>query len=137
MVRRKPRGSTWVSGSSLQSPGYYPKTNQCISQIDPESVSILAECSALCRSHRSERGRNASGRAVRPASNPYQDFPIAGGLPMRPHGQTKLGFFPLPLAEAQRLRNWLLFPERFSAIDPCVGVAGAFSHLLRHVRTHG
>ena len=24
---------------------------------------------------------------------------------MRPHGQTKLGFFPLPVAEAKRLRN--------------------------------
>ena len=23
---------------------------------------------------------------------------------MRPHGQTKLGFFPLPVAEAKRLR---------------------------------
>jgi hypothetical protein len=55
---------------------------------------------------------------------------------MRPHGQTKLGFFPLPVAEAKRLRNWLIFPERFSAIDPCVGDGVAFAHLLRNVRTH-
>ena len=50
---------------------------------------------------------------------------------MRPHGQTKLGFFPLPLAEAKRLRNWLSFPRRFSALDPCVGDGVAFSQLLR------
>src|ERR1700687_6007473 len=50
---------------------------------------------------------------------------------MRPHGQTKLGFFPLPVAEAKRLKNWLTFPERFSAVDPCVGDGVAFAHLLR------
>ena len=27
---------------------------------------------------------------------------------MRPHGKTKLGFFPLPVAEAKRLRNCLI-----------------------------
>ncbi len=27
---------------------------------------------------------------------------------MRPHGKTKLGFFPLPVAEAKRLRNCLV-----------------------------
>ena len=52
---------------------------------------------------------------------------------MRPHGQTKLGFFPLPVAEAKRLKNWLLFPERFSALDPCVGDGVAFAHLLQDV----
>jgi SAM-dependent methyltransferase len=55
---------------------------------------------------------------------------------MRPHGQTKLGFFPLPVAEAKRLKNCLVFPERFSALDPCVGDGVAFTHLLRDVRTH-
>src|SRR5258708_3622536 len=52
---------------------------------------------------------------------------------MRPHGQTKLGFFPLPIAEAKRLKNWLNFPERFSALDPCVGEGVAFGHLLQDV----
>ena len=28
---------------------------------------------------------------------------------MRPHGKTKLGFFPLPVPEAKRLKNWLAF----------------------------
>src|SRR2546425_5794727 len=50
---------------------------------------------------------------------------------MRAHGQTKLGFYPLPIAEAQRLKNWLNFPDQFSAIDPCVGDGVAFTHLLR------
>jgi hypothetical protein len=55
---------------------------------------------------------------------------------MRPHGQTKLGFFPLPVAEAKRLKTWLAFPERFSALDPCVGDGVAFAHLLREVTAH-
>ena len=55
---------------------------------------------------------------------------------MRPHGQTKLGFFPLPVAEAKRLKNWLTFPERFSALDPCVGDGVAFVRLLQNVASH-
>jgi hypothetical protein len=55
---------------------------------------------------------------------------------VRPHGQTKLGFFPLPVAEAKRLKNWLTFPERFSALDPCVGDGVAFAHLLHDVPAH-
>ena len=43
-------------------------------------------------------------------------------LHMRPHGQTKLGFFPLPIAEAKRLQSWLTFPERFSALDLRAGL---------------
>ena len=50
---------------------------------------------------------------------------------MRAHGQTKLGFFPLPLVEAERLRTRLHFDEQFSALDPCVGDGVAFAHLLR------
>ena len=49
---------------------------------------------------------------------------------MRPHGQTKLGFFPLPVAEAKRLRKWLVFPNQFSSLDPCVGDGAAFRALL-------
>jgi hypothetical protein len=51
---------------------------------------------------------------------------------MRAHGQTKLGFYPLPPAEANRLRSWLSFQEQFSALDPCVGDGVAFVHLLRN-----
>lgn len=51
---------------------------------------------------------------------------------MRAHGQTKLGFYPLPPAEANRLRSWLNFQEPFSALDPCAGDGVAFVHLLHN-----
>ncbi|MBV8051416.1 MAG: class I SAM-dependent methyltransferase [Acidobacteriaceae bacterium] len=49
---------------------------------------------------------------------------------MRFQGQAKLGFFPLPPSEAVRLKRWLSLPERFSALDPCVGDGAAFATLL-------
>lgn len=49
---------------------------------------------------------------------------------MRPHGKTKLGFFPLPIPEAKRLKGCLIFPTQFSALDPCVGDGLAFIQLL-------
>ena len=49
---------------------------------------------------------------------------------MRPQGQTKLGFFPLPIGEAKRLRKWLAYSDGFSALDPCVGNGAAFKALL-------
>jgi hypothetical protein len=55
---------------------------------------------------------------------------------MRLHGKTKLGFFPLPVPEAARLKNCLAFPSEFSALDPCVGDGVAFTHLLRGVTAH-
>ena len=58
---------------------------------------------------------------------------------MRPHGKTKLGFYPLPVPEAERLKNCLAFPQEFSALDPCVGDGVAFTHLLGGTqgRRHG
>jgi len=55
---------------------------------------------------------------------------------MRPHGKTKLGFFPLPLPEAARLKNWLAVASESSAIDPCVGDGVAFTHLLHGATAH-
>ncbi len=55
---------------------------------------------------------------------------------MRPHGKTKLGFFPLPVPEATRLKNCLAFASESSALDPCVGDGVAFTHLLDSVSTH-
>jgi hypothetical protein len=55
---------------------------------------------------------------------------------MRPQGKTKLGFFPLPVAEAERLKKWLDFPEEFSALDPSVGDGAAFTHLLEGTQAH-
>jgi SAM-dependent methyltransferase len=50
---------------------------------------------------------------------------------MRPHGKTKLGFFPLPVLEAECLRNCLAANSEFSALDPCVGDGVAFAHLVQ------
>ena len=55
---------------------------------------------------------------------------------MRPAGQTKLGFFPLPIAEAKRLRNWLTIPGQFCAVDPCVGDGVAFRTLIGDAPAH-
>jgi len=55
---------------------------------------------------------------------------------MRPYGKVKLGFFPLPSAEAERLRNCLTFPNEFSAVEPCVGDGVAFRGLLRDAHAH-
>ena len=46
---------------------------------------------------------------------------------MRFQGKSRLGFYPLPLCEAQRIRQYLLFPgASATAIDPCVGDGVAF-----------
>jgi len=55
---------------------------------------------------------------------------------MRPHGKAKLGFFPLPVPEAARLKTCLAFPSELSALDPCVGDGVAFTHLLLGVTAH-
>ena len=46
---------------------------------------------------------------------------------MRFEGKSRLGFYPLPLSEAQRICRFLLFPDQpSSALDPCVGDGVAF-----------
>ena len=46
---------------------------------------------------------------------------------MRFVGKSRLGFYPLPLSEALRIRRFLLFPDQpSSALDPCVGDGVAF-----------
>ncbi len=52
---------------------------------------------------------------------------------MRFAGKSRLGFYPLPLSEARRIRSFLLFPGLpSSALDPCVGDGVAFEAI-----THG
>ncbi len=58
---------------------------------------------------------------------------------MRWAGRIRMGYFPLPLSEAERIRKFLLFPDQLSsALDPCVGDGGAFevitsgAHVLRY-----
>ena len=50
---------------------------------------------------------------------------------MRPDGKIKLGFFPLPVSEAERLRSCLKSSAKFSALDPCVGDGRAFARLVK------
>jgi hypothetical protein len=46
---------------------------------------------------------------------------------LRLQGKSRLGFYPLPFSEAQRIRKFLQFPGALSsAIDPCVGDGVAF-----------
>lgn len=55
---------------------------------------------------------------------------------MRIQGKLRGGYFPLPLAEARRIRACLRYPASpFSAIDPCIGDAGAFWLRLASERT--
>jgi Uncharacterised methyltransferase family (DUF6094) len=45
-------------------------------------------------------------------------------------GRARLGFYPLPLPEAERIRKCLTFPdERCCALDPCVGDGAAFAQV--------
>ena len=46
---------------------------------------------------------------------------------MRFQGKSRLGFYPLPPSESERIRRFLCFPDApSSAIDPCVGDGVAF-----------
>jgi Uncharacterised methyltransferase family (DUF6094) len=49
---------------------------------------------------------------------------------MRLPGRARLGFYPLPLREAERIRRFLVFPDKpCSALDPCVGDGAAFTQI--------
>ena len=49
---------------------------------------------------------------------------------MRLAGRARLGFYPLPLPEAERIRRCLEFPDEHScALDPCVGDGAAFARI--------
>src|SRR6185437_11196276 len=55
---------------------------------------------------------------------------------MRLAGRLKLGFYPLPVREAERIRTRLSFPDQFAAVDPCVGDGVAFKKLLGFSQAH-
>src|SRR5216684_2339355 len=49
-------------------------------------------------------------------------------LPMRLAGRERLGFYPLPTSEAERIRRFLAFPDKqCCALDPCIGEGAAFA----------
>jgi SAM-dependent methyltransferase len=51
---------------------------------------------------------------------------------MRLEGKVKLGFYPLPVTEAGRIRGFLRYPENTcAAIDPCIGDGIAFATITR------
>src|SRR5439155_22780413 len=115
VVRRGSRRSASIGGITQQPPSAHSSAYLHIPRIDAKSFSKLAGCSVQCSKRRSELSRTLSLRR----------------LDVRPHGQTKLGFFPLPIAEAKRLKNWLNFTGEFSALDTCMGDGVEFSLILR------
>jgi len=49
---------------------------------------------------------------------------------MRLAGRERLGFYPLPIPEAERICRFLGFPDKqFCALDPCVGDGAAFAEI--------
>ena len=45
-------------------------------------------------------------------------------------GRQRLGFYPLPIAEAERIRRFLTVPDKqWSALDPCIGDGTAFAEI--------
>jgi hypothetical protein len=51
---------------------------------------------------------------------------------MRLAGRQKLGFYPLPIQEAERIRQFLTFPDKVcAALDPCIGEGSAFTEITR------
>jgi hypothetical protein len=54
---------------------------------------------------------------------------------MRPAGRERLGFFPLPIREAERLRKFLQFPDQdCPVLDPCIGDGVAFTQITYEAR---
>src|SRR5260370_25104359 len=54
---------------------------------------------------------------------------------MRLPGRERLGFYPLPLREAERIRRILAFPDKqYCALDPCVGDGAAFAEIASSKR---
>src|SRR5467141_355626 len=55
--------------------------------------------------------------------------------PMRLAGRERLGFYPLPIPEAERIRRFLRFPDKQCCVlDPCVGDGAAFAEITSDKR---
>ena len=48
---------------------------------------------------------------------------------MRLAGRERLGFYPLPILEAGRIRRFLQFPAHCSVLDPCIGEGAALAEI--------
>src|SRR5208282_6447551 len=65
-----------------------------------------------------------------------QEFARTGGA-MRLAGRERLGFYPLPMAEAIRIRTFLRFSEETcGAVDPCIGEGAAFAQITTGAQAH-
>jgi len=54
---------------------------------------------------------------------------------MRFAGRERLGFYPLPILEAERIHRFLRFPDqRCSVLDPCIGEGVALAEISREAR---
>src|SRR5665811_28229 len=54
----------------------------------------------------------------------------------RPIARLKLGYFPLPVEEAQNIRALLLPTAPYAAIDPCVGDGTAMIEITKNTGAH-
>src|SRR5271157_5081452 len=54
----------------------------------------------------------------------------------RPIARLKLGYFPLPIEEAQKIRELLLLTAPYAAIDPCVGDGTALIEITKDTGGH-
>ena len=55
---------------------------------------------------------------------------------MRNAGRLKLGYYPLPVEEAQNIRALLMSSAPYAAIDPCVGDGTALLEITRNTDAH-
>src|SRR5271165_3510534 len=55
---------------------------------------------------------------------------------MRNAGRLKLGYYPLPVEEAQSIRALLMSSAPYSAIDPCVGDGTALHEITKDTGAH-
>ena len=55
---------------------------------------------------------------------------------MRIEGRIRLGYFPLPLPEAERIRRHLQLTAEFVALDPCIGEGHALATITAGVEGH-
>lgn len=49
----------------------------------------------------------------------------------RPFARLKLGYYPLPMEEARKIRSVLLAPGPYCAIDPCAGDGAALLEITK------
>ena len=54
----------------------------------------------------------------------------------RPFSRMKLGYYPLPVEEAQNIRTLLIPSGAYSAIDPCAGDGTALVEITKDIGTH-